>query len=179
MFFIPGAIIAAATFPGVVIHELAHQLFCRYFKIPVYEVCYFRFGNPSGYVLHGSIEKWPQHVLVSAGPFFINSLLGPLLAFSALIQAFEFQDASISWETLFLLWFGLSIAMHAIPSTGDAKAMWGAVSGSAVPALGKVIVAPIVGLIFLLALGSIVWLDLLYGVFVTIGFGKLCIALLA
>lgn len=29
MFFIPGQLIALVTFPGVIVHELAHQLFCR------------------------------------------------------------------------------------------------------------------------------------------------------
>jgi hypothetical protein len=52
MFFIPGPVIAAITFPGVILHETAHLFFCKLFKLQVYNVCYFRFGNPAGFVLH-------------------------------------------------------------------------------------------------------------------------------
>jgi hypothetical protein len=30
--FIPGQLIAILTFPGVIVHEAAHQLFCRFFS---------------------------------------------------------------------------------------------------------------------------------------------------
>jgi hypothetical protein len=51
MFFIPGPLIALATFPGVIVHELAHQLFCRWFRIPVLNVCYF-----TGYPVTGHAD---------------------------------------------------------------------------------------------------------------------------
>ena len=51
MFFIPGFLIAIVTFPGVIVHEAAHLFFCRWFKLEVYDVCFFRVGNPSGYVI--------------------------------------------------------------------------------------------------------------------------------
>ncbi len=176
--FIPGSLIAAITFPGVVIHELAHQLFCRYFKIPVYQVCYFRFGNPSGYVVHAQTDNWIHQILVGAGPFFLNSVLGALLAFPSSLRAFEFSGAASTIDGI-LLWLGISIAMHAIPSTGDAKAMWNAVSGTRASFLAKLAVAPVVGLIFILAIGSVVWLDLLYGVGVSLALPKLLIAVLS
>ena len=31
---IPGPIISALTFPGVVVHEFAHETFCKLFKVP-------------------------------------------------------------------------------------------------------------------------------------------------
>ena len=43
---IPGFVISIITFPGVIVHELAHQLFCRWCKVPVYEVKYFQCKNP-------------------------------------------------------------------------------------------------------------------------------------
>lgn len=73
--FIPGIIISIITFPGVIVHELAHQLFCRWFKIPVFEVCYFRFENPIGYVIHEPAKKGYQTILISIGPFIINTIL--------------------------------------------------------------------------------------------------------
>jgi hypothetical protein len=79
MFFVPGIVITILTFPGVIVHELAHQLFCRWFKVPVFEVVYFQPKNPAGYVLHEVPQhKW-QTILISVGPFFINTLAAPLL----------------------------------------------------------------------------------------------------
>lgn len=177
MFFIPGSIIAAATFPGVVIHELAHQLFCRLFRIPVYEVCYFRFGNPSGFVIHGQPRNWVHNVLVGAGPFFLNSTLGAILAFPSALRVFEFHGAGSVLDGI-LIWLGVAIAMHAIPSTGDAKSMWQSVSGNQAPFHAKLIVAPVVGLIFLLAAGSVFWFDLVYGVSVCLALPMILVSVL-
>lgn len=163
MILIPGPVIAALTFPGVVIHELAHQLFCRRFGIPVYQVCYFQFGDPAGYVVHGITDNWRHQVLVSAGPFFLNSSFAAILAFPSALRSFHFSGAATPFDML-LLWFAMSVAMHAIPSTVDAKAMWQAVSAKKVSLLARVAVAPLVGLIFLLAIGSMFWLDLVYAV---------------
>jgi hypothetical protein len=161
MFFIPGPLIAPLTFPGVVVHELAHQLFCRWFRVAVFEVCYFRFGNPAGYVLHEHPRTAGQQILIGIGPFFINSLLGALISLPAAIPAMRF-DTATGLDVL-LLWLGVSIAMHAFPSTGDAKTIWAAVRSAETPLPAKIVAAPIVGLIGLGAVGSVVWLDLFYG----------------
>ncbi|SNT18997.1 Putative zincin peptidase [Noviherbaspirillum humi] len=177
MLFIPGKVIAAATFPGVVVHELAHQLFCRLFKVPVFEVCYFQFGDPAGFVVHGEPKKWPHHVLIGAGPFFINSLLGAFLSFPSALRIVEFNGAA-SVLDIALMWFGVSIAMHAIPSKSDAKSMWQSVSGKRASFLAKMIVAPIVGLIYLLAAGSVIWLDAIYGIGVCVLVPEILVAML-
>ena len=65
MLFIPGPLIALATFPGAIVHALAHQLFCRWFRIPVLNVCYFRVSNPTGFVIHEPATKSYQSVLIS------------------------------------------------------------------------------------------------------------------
>lgn len=44
-------------FPGVMVHELAHQLFCRLMGVPVYEVKYFQFADTCGYVAHEPAER--------------------------------------------------------------------------------------------------------------------------
>jgi hypothetical protein len=161
-----------------VIHELAHQLFCRLFRIPVYRVCYFRVGNPAGYVIHGQTENWLHNVLIGTGPFFLNSILGAVLSLPSALRVFEFSGAASVFDGV-LIWLGVSIAMHAIPSTGDAKSMWQAVSGNKAPVLAKLIVAPVVGLIFVLAIGSVIWFDLLYGVFVSLAMPRVLVAMLA
>ena len=178
MFFIPGSVISALTFPGVVIHELAHQLFCRYLKIPVYQVCYFRVGNPAGYVVHAQAGNWIHQVLIGCGPFFVNSVLGGVLAFPSALRVFEFSGAATIADSI-LIWLGVSIAMHAIPSTGDAKSMWMAVSGGKASAFAKLCVAPLVGVIYLLAIGSAFWLDLFYGVAVSLALPRLMVAVLS
>ncbi len=173
MFFIPGIVITFVTFPGVIVHELAHQLFCRLFKVPVFEVVYFQFKNPAGYVLHEPATKAYQTVFISIGPFFLNTLLGFLIAFPAVFQ-FAFDSANPL--DYLLLYLGVSIAMHAFPSTGDASTLWNAVmSDENSNLLTKIIVTPIVGFIYLGAFGSLFWLDAIYGVAVAYGLPKLLV----
>lgn len=165
--FIPGIIISIVTFPGVIVHELAHQLFCRLFKIPVFEVCYFRFENPVGYVLHEPAPRVYQTVLISVGPFIVNSLLCFIIGFSAALQ-FKFESANVL--DYFLMYLAISIGAHAFPSTGDASTLWNAVMKSEQSSwFQKAVVAPIVGFIYLGAFGSFFWLDVIYGGAVALG----------
>jgi hypothetical protein len=62
-----------------------------------------------------------------------------------------------------LVWLGFSIAMHAFPSTGDARSIWCSVWSPETPVLARTITLPLVMLIYLGALGSFFWLDALYG----------------
>ena len=65
---------------------------------------------------------------------------------------------------ILVLWVGISIAMHAIPSRGDAKSMWNSVSGARAGVLTKVVVGPLAALIYVMSIASIFWADLIYGV---------------
>ncbi|MBV7528552.1 metalloprotease family protein [Chitinophaga sp. sic0106] len=167
MFFVPGIVVTVATFPGVVVHELAHQLFCRLFGVAVYEVKYFQVGNPAGYVIH-EIPKNPVHSLfISIGPFFLNTLLGILIAFPAIIPYAHIGHLNIT--DYFLMYLGVSIAMHAFPSIGDANNIMSIVwHEPSTPLWLKIICLPICCIIYLGAIGSFFWLDLLYGIAVTI-----------
>ncbi len=162
MFFIPGFIIALVTFPGVIVHELAHQFFCRIMRVAVLDVCYFRLGNPAGYVRHELPKTPAQHILIGIGPFIVNTTLGALIALPASIPVLEF--ASGSPLDYFLMWVGVSIAMHSFPSVGDAEGIWEALKDKRTSIPLKVIGTPIVGIIYLCAAGSVVWLDLAYGI---------------
>lgn len=165
--FIPGILISILTFPGIIVHELAHQLFCRWFKIPVFDVCYVRFENPMGYVVHEKSNKGYQTILISIGPFIINTVIAFLVAFPAAMQ-FKFDDAN--FLDYILIYLGVSIGSHAFPSTGDAQSLWESVMQSGEHTLfTKIIVAPIVGFIYLGALGSFFWLDFAYGFLVSVG----------
>jgi len=175
--FIPGIVISLVTFPGVVVHELAHQLFCRWCKVPVFKVVYFQFENPVGYVLHEiPSSKW-HSIIISIGPFIINTILGALIAFPAALPVFEFDNGGpIDY---LLIYLGVSIAMHAFPSTGDANAIWEHVKDKNTSVWVKLLGYPIVGLIYLGSLGSFFWLDLLYGIAIAVGFPHLVISMLA
>lgn len=173
MFFIPGVIISVVTFPGVIVHEIAHQLFCRLFKIPVYKVCYFRVANPCGYVIHESIKSPFKNLVISIGPFLINTIVGALLTLPASVRVLEFGDYTNPFN-LIVLWLGISVLMHAFPSTGDAKSLVESVMKSKeVNIFVKILVAPFVGLIYLGAVGSIFWLDLGYAVAISFLLPKL------
>ena len=176
MFLIPGQVIAALTFPGVIVHELAHQLFCRFFRVAVFDVCYFRFENPVGYVIHEPPSKASHHVLIGVGPFIISSLLGAFIAFPAATPVLRFETGTVL--DYFLIWLGVSIAMHSFPSTADANSIWEAISGKDVPVLLRFISKPAVGLIYLGAIGSVFWLDLVYGIAIAMLLPELLISFL-
>jgi hypothetical protein len=120
MFFIPGFLIALVTFPGVIVHEIAHRFFADLSKVPVYKVCYFRVGNPSGYVVHGQVSNLWSAFLIAVGPFIINTLLCSIISFSAILPLFILKDTTnFSLWSMFLIWLGMSIGMHAFPSQQD------------------------------------------------------------
>jgi hypothetical protein len=175
--FIPGILITLLTFPGVIVHELAHQLFCRLYKVPVFKVVYFQAQNPAGYVLHEAPESKWQSIMISIGPFFVNTLLGALIALPAALPFFEFDNPSP--VDFVLVYFGVSIAMHAFPSTGDASVIWERLREKDTPLLAKIIGYPVIGLIYLGTLGSFFWLDLLYGIGVAVGLPMLLVNLLS
>lgn len=162
MFFVPGIIVSVVTFPGVIIHELAHQIFCRLMRVPVYEVKYFQFSNPCGYVLHEATQDPLKTFLISTGPFLINTLIGMIILSPAAIDLIIFKDYSNPLNLL-LGWIGFSTLMHAFPSTGDAKVLVNNIlKNKNVNVLVKLIVAPVIGLIYVGAIGSVVWLDAIY-----------------
>lgn len=172
MFFIPGEFISVVTFPGVIVHEAAHLLFCRLSGVAVYDVCFFRFGNPAGYVIHEPIKRFRSALLICLGPLLVNSLLCMLICFPAFIP-FRLYDRSEPLALL-LLWLGISIGMHAFPSTGDAQSLWH--GSKAALKQGNVLAAlafPLVGLIYLANILSVVWFDAAYAAGIGLGLPEL------
>jgi hypothetical protein len=168
---IPGVLIALATFPGVIVHESAHLLFCKLRRVAVFDVCFFRvppldkwFSTvPIGYVLHERPADFTSSFLISVGPFFINTLLCLFFCFPALfpIRMHNHFDPL----SCFFLWLGISIGMHAFPSTGDARVLWQEAKSAAARWNPLAILSlPLVVLIVLANLGSFFWLDALYGI---------------
>jgi hypothetical protein len=107
MFFIPAQLISIATFPGIIVHEAAHLLFCRLRKVAVLDACYFQFGNPAGYVIHENTGNFYTTFLVSMGPFLLNTLLCLIICLPAYMPIKYFNlDEPFSY---FLIWLGVSI----------------------------------------------------------------------
>jgi hypothetical protein len=171
---IPGFIVTCATFPGVIVHESAHLVMCRLRRVPVLDVCYFRFGNPSGYVIHGEPPSFGAHFLISLGPFLVNSLLCLLICLPILLplRLFGYSDPLIH----VLMWLGVSIGMHAFPSTGDAAGLWRAARAAAAVGNPLAIVSfPLVIVIYVANALRILWFDLLYGLAIGVGLPLLLI----
>ncbi|MGB8451671.1 MAG: metalloprotease family protein [Anaerocolumna sp.] len=159
---IPGILISIITFPGVIIHELAHQIFCYICGLQVYEVKYFQFKNPNGYVVHEATDHPGKVFLTSMGPFFINTLLGLLIMLPASIELIAFEDYG-NMLNLILGWLGFSILMHSFPSTGDANVMVNQIlKNRNVSIIAKILSAPFIALVYIGAIGSVFWLDAIY-----------------
>lgn len=177
---IPGFLIAWLTFPGVIVHESAHLLFCKLRRIPVFEVAFFRFAatGPAGYVIHEKPPDFTSSFLISVGPFLVNTVLCIVFCFPAFIPVRFFGNESLL--NYFWLWLGLSIGMHAFPSVGDAQVLWShARELSRQWHIGAILSLPVVGLIYLANVGSFFWLDLLYGVFIGLGLPELVLRRIA
>jgi hypothetical protein len=120
MFFIPGFVIALVTFPGVIVHEAAHRFFCDLAGVPVYKVCYFRIGNPSGYVIHGLTKSLRANFLITVGPLIVNTLLCAVISFP-LATSLPLNVTDVPGVFVLLGWLGISIGMHAFPSSSFPK----------------------------------------------------------
>lgn len=168
MILIPGQLVALATFPGIIVHEVAHMWFCKLRALAVLDVCFFRFGNPAGYVAHEETENFNTAFLVSMGPFIVNSLLCIFICLPAFLPMRVFGvESPLSY---FLLWLGISIGMHAFPSTGDGYALYRHARKAASSAnILAILSLPLVGLIYLANIGSVFWLDYIYGAAIGLG----------
>ncbi|HWR16975.1 MAG TPA: metalloprotease family protein [Terriglobales bacterium] len=167
MVIIPGFLIALATFPGVIIHEAAHLLFCRMTGLAVFDVKFFQLSNPAGYVIHEQTDDFKKTFLVSMGPFFVNTLLCLVFCLAAFLPIWELKiDDYLGY---FFYWLGISIGMHAFPSTVDLKHIWKLAPQYAKKGnLLAILSYPIVVVLYPLNFLRVVWADLGYGLAVGI-----------
>ena len=173
---IPGFLISWITFPGVIIHELGHQIFCILTGTRVRRVCYFRlFKNPPGYVIHDEASNVWKHIMIGFGPLIVNTVIGLALGITATF--FRHRTGDMRLVYFGLIWLGVAIAMHSFPSTGDAKALWDAIWGPRSSILAKLVGMPLVGVIYLGALASMFWADVIYGVAIAIGIPMILLGL--
>jgi hypothetical protein len=167
VFFIPGPIIALLTFPGVIVHEAGHLFFCKMFRLQVRDVCFFRFGNPSGYVIHEKTDNFKAIFFVSLGPFFANTLLCVIFCTAAFLPIWELKVRDPL--AYFYYWLGISIGMHAFPSTADLSNLWQVAPSHARRGNMLAIVSlPLIAVLYVLNFARIIWADLGYGIAVGI-----------
>lgn len=130
IFYIPGEFIALITFPGIVLHEIAHRFFCDVFDIDVYHIRYFiAFDQKAGHVVHAPTDNLWHRFFIGVGPLFINSLMCMLLTFPAGciyyldVEFVENNSALLAALYAILSWSGYSIGFHAIPSNQDIRGL--------------------------------------------------------
>jgi len=184
---IPGILVALVTFPGVIVHEAAHLLFCKLVRVAVFDVCFFRIApmkegfnvsEPIGYVIHERPEGFLAAFFISVGPFILNSLLCIFFCLPAFFPV-RLHD-EMNPESFFFLWLGISIGMHAFPSSGDASVLYEEAKRAAVRWNPLAILSfPIVLLIYLANIGSMLWLDAIYAFAIGLGVPELLLRSLA
>ena len=160
-------ILSYVTFPGVIVHEFAHAWACRQTGVRVIKVCYLRFGNPPGYVLHGRPATAFQHIIIATAPLFVATFLALVLSCAA--GVFFAGTAAENYHGVVLaaaLWLSFSFALHAFPSSGDADALWSDVKNRDISLTDKLLLVPVVGLIRLAGFGRYFQFDVLYAALV-------------
>lgn len=163
---ISGKLISILTFPGIIIHEWAHQKFCDWSHVNVHKVVYFHFGSPSGYVIHEEPKNYKQIFWISVGPLIINSLATIFFSFLASEARPE------TFISYLLLWVAISVGMHSFPSDHDMKNILEK-SKDELKKGGTILhylSYPFVWLIFIANKLSFFWFDLIYAV-ILVGFG--------
>ena len=149
-------LISILTFTGVIFHELGHKIFCHLTGVRVINTCYFRFGNPCGYVKYEMPSRFIQSFLIAVGPFIINTALALMLFWISHFVEFKIEIA--------LIWLGGSMAMHAFPSSVDGKTLWHDANRHIRHNLFVIFAYPFVLLILLATALRRVWFDLFYAI---------------
>jgi len=111
------------TFPGIIIHEIAHVLFCNITRTKVQSFNLFGNGisfflTRCGHVTYDVPENAKKQLAISFGPMVFNSFITIITVFVAI--ALSYYIPLISW---FLLWLAFSIGAHAFPSSLDGNAL--------------------------------------------------------
>lgn len=158
-------VLALLGFPGIILHELGHQVGCWLTGTRVLQVRYLRLGVPAGYVVHERPASTWRHAVIATGPFLLNSLL----AFGAgWVQLQGWWRTDPAWLAPWLLWWlGVAAGMHAFPSLQDATELLDAVWSRGAGFLAKLLITPVGAVMVLGAFASWVFLDLAWGLALT------------
>jgi len=171
MIHIPGWIIsflsmsvALLTFPGIIVHEIAHRFFCDITETPVYDICYLRVGNPLGYVKHGEVTGLKDLFLISIGPLIVNTMMCMLLTLPFMYPVFILGTGAVNPIFSILAWFGFSVGMHAFPSDVDMDNLVREVKTTKQRGVLFYIAAPFAALVGCANYLSLIWMNLFYAI---------------
>ncbi len=128
MIIIPGFVINAVTFvifmftfPGIILHEIAHKFFCDRYQIPVYDVKFFAVSRNAGHVVHAVVDDSRKNAIIGLAPLFINSVVCLLLLTPELLPLATGTSFANTYtlSDIFLIWVGFSCGLNALPSQAD------------------------------------------------------------
>lgn len=120
MIFIPGPLVAALTFPGVIMHEVAHRFMCDILRVPVYGINYFSIDSArAGYVYHQRTNNTLHVFLISFAPLFINSFFCMIFTLPYMSTVHIAGEGINNFANGFLWWIGMSMGINAFPSNQD------------------------------------------------------------
>ncbi len=151
-------IISGITFPGVIFHEFGHTLFCALTGVKVHKTCYFRFGNPAGYVIHERPQNFMQSFLIAGGPFISGTF------FALLFFQIANLNAAGPWQKLLFIWLGASVAINCFPSNTDGKGLWKDTNRYIRKNFLTIVGYPFAAVIWMLNLFQVIFLDLIYAI---------------
>jgi hypothetical protein len=174
MFLFVRSVLDALTFPGIVVQQAARKLLCHATGTEVTDVCWFRWEQPTGYVVHEDPNAvWKQY-LIGLGPVLVSLVVAVVTALLAL--PFAPKGNAVSLPSILLCWIGVSVAAHAFPNRTDAGSIWAlAWEAEDAPVWTRVLSVPVVGMVYLFALSRFLGLDLIFGlllVLLTQGFAS-------
>lgn len=163
--FIPAPVVAALTFPGIILHEMAHKFFCDYFNVKVFKVAYFRISSQAGHVIHEPVYNCNQNAIIALAPLLVNSLaclmlLSPYFIITNLGTSCLWKVSSLD---VFLIWVGLSCGLSALPSSTDVRNI-----SKYVDMKYKFVKSIVVFLNALGFVGELIWLLILWGITIPI-----------
>ncbi len=129
LIIIPTQLITSLTFPGVILHEIAHQFMCDLCNVPIYSVDYYLFESDDalGRVTHKPTDSYYKELCIGLAPLLINSIVCMALTIpigTAYTLGTLFLDTNTSPLQFFTLWIGFSCGFHAIPSKQDVAGLY-------------------------------------------------------
>ena len=158
----PLSVFSLAVFPGVLVRQVARQIFCRFLRVAIFDV---RYLEPGG-VVHEKPIWASQQILLVVGPFLVCSLLGALVAAPAAIPVVRLGTGG-PLEGAFL-WVGFSLAVQAFPVPEEAKTLQRLLGDPHVVPVFRFAVLPIAALIALGTGGLSFWRKAIYALVVTL-----------
>jgi hypothetical protein len=130
IYYLSGELIALLTFPGVILHEVAHRFFCDVQGVSVFAIDYFSAGSKvAGHVIHQPTDSLRKAFLIGIAPYIVNSVICMLLtvpygvSFNLGTHFMLDEHSLLLWLQGIVAWVGFSAGFHAIPSNQDVKGL--------------------------------------------------------